>query len=163
MEGDEGFVALFRAEHPRLVAFGLALSGDGEIAADLAQETLARAYASWPTLAAHPNVAAWLRRVLVNAWRDRIRRQSTAERASVHLVRPVEGSSVEPSDDEWWTAVRALPERQRIAVSLHYLEDWSVAQVAAAMDVTVGTVKATLARARESLRRTLQLHEGEAC
>lgn len=158
MGGTEEFVALFEAEHPRLVALGLALTGDAELARDLAQETLARAYTRWATLASHPNVAAWLRRVLVNALTDRRRHEVLVARTLPRLA-PAASGEPEVAGDEWWTAVRRLPDRQRTAVALYYLEDWSVAEVAAAMDVTAGTVKATLAGAREALRRALRIEE----
>ena len=45
------FEAFFRAEHPRLVAIGLALTGDREAGRDLAAEALSRAHRSWPRVA----------------------------------------------------------------------------------------------------------------
>ena len=51
--------------------------------------------------------------------------------------------------------LRALPHRQRTAVLLYYLADMPVREVADAMGVAEGTVKALLAQAREKLRTTL--------
>lgn len=158
MSGSEEFVKLFEAEHPRLVALALALTADAELSRDLAQETMARAYTRWATVQSHPNVAAWLRRVLLNELTDRRRHESMASRALPRLA-GAPTHELEVATDEWWSAVRRLPERQRTAIALYYLEDWSVGDVAAAMDVTAGTVKATLASAREALRRALRIEE----
>jgi RNA polymerase sigma factor (sigma-70 family) len=56
-------------------------------------------------------------------------------------------------------AMSSLPPDQRAAIALFYLEDLSVAEIAVALDVPSGTVKTRLMRAREKLRRTLNLKE----
>ena len=53
-------------------------------------------------------------------------------------------------------ALRALPDRQRVAVALHYLADLSVADVAAAMGISEGAVKTHLHRARSQLAVSLE-------
>jgi DNA-directed RNA polymerase specialized sigma24 family protein len=62
----------------------------------------------------------------------------------------------DPVVDGWWMAVWALPDRQRAVVVLHYIEDRSVLDVARVLGIAEGTVKATLAKARHSLARTLE-------
>jgi RNA polymerase sigma-70 factor (ECF subfamily) len=47
--------------------------------------------------------------------------------------------------------VRALPLRERLAVTLYYVEDHSVGEIAAVMEIAAGTVRATLAQARKKL------------
>ena len=60
---------------------------------------------------------------------------------------------------EWqvrlWQAFQALAARQREGFGLRYLEGWSTAAVAEALDLTVGSVKRHLFRAVRRLRRTL--------
>ena len=53
-------------------------------------------------------------------------------------------------------ALSALPQAQRAAVALFYLEDMSVAEVAVALNVPAGTVKTRLMHARRSLRAVLE-------
>jgi RNA polymerase sigma-70 factor (ECF subfamily) len=53
-------------------------------------------------------------------------------------------------------AVRSLPDRQQEAVALHYLLDMSVAETAAAMGVSEGSVKVHLSRARAHLEAMLE-------
>ena len=48
-----------------------------------------------------------------------------------------------------------LPERQRLVVALTYVGDLSVAEVAAALDIAPGTVKASLWKARRNLEKHL--------
>ena len=62
----DAFTSMFRREYPRLVALGLALTGDRATACDLAQEAFVRAYRSWDRVEGHEAPSAWLRRVLIN-------------------------------------------------------------------------------------------------
>ena len=52
-------------------------------------------------------------------------------------------------------AVRALPERQRLVVVLHYWLDTSIEEIAAYLEIPVGTVVSRLSRARAALREEL--------
>jgi RNA polymerase sigma-70 factor (ECF subfamily) len=155
----EGFTSMFRREHPRLVALGLALTGDRETACELAQDTLVRAYRSWDRVEHYEMPAAWLRRVLINLAVD-VRRKAGKEQAALVRLRPSEvADGIESVGGEWWAAVRALPVRERLAVTLYYLDDCSVSEVAAVMEVAVGTVRATLAQARQKLAVALAVQE----
>ena len=142
---------MFRREHPRLVALGLALTGNRATACDLAQETLARAYRTWDRVQEYEQPGAWLRRVLINLAVD-VRRKECQEQAALARLGP---QVTEGSDDdgggEWWPAVRALPVRERLAITLYYVEDYSVGEIAAVMEIAGGTVRATLAQARKKL------------
>jgi RNA polymerase sigma-70 factor (ECF subfamily) len=55
----------------------------------------------------------------------------------------------------FWEEVRRLPPRQAQAVTLHYLEDMPVDEIATVLEVANGTVKALLSQGRERLRRQL--------
>src|SRR5262245_48262408 len=150
---------MFRREHPRLVALGLALTGDRESACDLAQETLARAYRSWDRVERYELPAAWLRRVLINLAVDGHRKSQTEQRALIG-IRPREVvDGLDGVGGEWWAAVRGLPVRERVAIALYYVEDYSVGEIAAVMGIAAGTVRATLAQARKKLAVALAAQE----
>jgi RNA polymerase sigma-70 factor, ECF subfamily len=152
------FEAFFREEHARLVALGAAMTGDVEVARELAQEAFVRAHHHWDEVSTLDAPAAWLRRVAVNLSIDHVRRRRR-EHAAIARLAPAAASTAPGADDpvsrEWWRAVRALPDRQRAVVTLYYVEDCSVADVAAILGIAEGTVKATLSKARDSLRRSL--------
>jgi RNA polymerase sigma-70 factor (ECF subfamily) len=150
-----GFDEFFRAEQPRMVALAIALTGVPEVARDLAQESLVKAYRAWPSVRTMDRPGAWLRRVTINAamsW-HRSNRREAAARSRLRAPRATE--SPEREGERFWEAVRALPERQRAAVALHYLEDLSIADVALALDIAEGTVKASLFKARATLASAL--------
>ncbi|MET0458218.1 MAG: RNA polymerase sigma factor [Ilumatobacteraceae bacterium] len=161
MDRSGEFESLFRREHPRLVALGLGLTGDREVARELAQEAMLRAFRDWSKVRAYAAPAAWLRRVLINQAVD-VHRRQVVERRTLQRVRASD-VAVDPERDAasswWWRAVRELPERQRIAVALFYVDDYSIAEIAEVMGVRQGTVKASLSHARATLAQTLARKE----
>jgi RNA polymerase sigma-70 factor (ECF subfamily) len=93
--------------------------------------------------------------VLINLLIDGHRRRQREHGAVARLGGRVQTQTAQPEVDEFLAIVRRLPERQRVAVVLHYLDDLSVEQVAASMGVAVGTVKALLFKARQKLSADL--------
>ena len=154
----EEFTSMFRREYPRLVALGLALTGNRATACDLAQETLARAYRAWDRVGTYELPSAWLRRVLINLAVD-VHRKAHHEQAALVRLGPQVTERNEGVGGEWWAAVRALPVRERLAITLYYVDDCSVGEVAAVMEIAAGTVRATLAQARQKLALALASQE----
>jgi RNA polymerase sigma-70 factor (ECF subfamily) len=153
------FDQFFREQHQRLIACGLALSGDRERAREAAQEALSRAYRDWDHVCTLANPPAWVRRVLINVIIDAGRRQKRERDFVARTGSLPVAPEVDPTRTALLRAIRALPERQRIAVTLHYLDDLSVTDVADVMQIAEGTVKATLFKARASLAAALKEDE----
>lgn len=149
--GGEAFDVFFRAEYPKLLALGRALAPDA--AHDLAQEALIRACRDWATVAEYDIPGAWVRRVMLRLVADHHRSRRRRERMVMRFgtTSGVSGgavsSDVEIDDERWFDAVRALPERQAGVVALHYIDQLSVAEVAAILEIAPGTVKSSLSRA----------------
>jgi RNA polymerase sigma factor (sigma-70 family) len=149
-----GFDACFREHFARIVALGVSMTGDREIARDLAQETFLRLHRRWDAVEAYDNVAAWLTRVMSNLAIDHYRSKAselrTAERvASLPVAPHIEGRD---GGETWAELVAALPPRQRVIVTLYYAADLAVVDIAATLDVSPNTVKSALAKARDTLR-----------
>ena len=131
--------------------------GDHELAEDSVQEAFARLLINWKRISNYDDPATWVRRVALNLAQDHRRFLLRRARLLVRLGRKPEAVtySVE-GDPRLWRAVRDLPSRQRTALALFYLADLKVAEVAATMEVSEGTVKSYLDRARETLRTKLE-------
>lgn len=137
----------------------LLTGGDRPQAEDLLQLTLERMYRHRRAVfAGDGNPDAYARRVLVNAvidWRRRLRRrpESALETAS----EPPSPDRVTGVDDRDLVVrgLRALPARQRAVLVLRYLEDLSDADVAAALNCSIGTVKSQASRGLDKMRRFL--------
>ena len=83
-------------------------------------------------------------------------RASISSTAACAVDAPVAG------DARLWRLVRALPQQQRFAVALHYIEDRAVADIAAILQCSEGSVKTHLSRARTTLARQLDTTRKEA-
>jgi len=118
-----------------------------EAAEDVAAETLARVYADWRRLAGAPWVEAWATRVATNLAIDQVRR---AKRPLPAVDVAADGQLEVRMDLA--DAIARLPRRQREAVSLRYFADLSEQEVAALMDVSVGSVKKHVHRGLASMR-----------
>lgn len=149
---EAGFDALYRRDFHALLALAYGLSGSRAAAEELVQDAFLAAFHRWEVIGAYDEPGAWLRRVVVNRSISGVRRRMAEARALVRLgQRRVLPEALAPPDDELWRAVRALPTRQAQVVALHHLDDRPVAEVAAILDCSEGTVKSHLHRARQAL------------
>jgi RNA polymerase sigma-70 factor, ECF subfamily len=156
----EAFDAFFRREHPRLVALAAAIAGPAQ-AEDLAQEALARAHARWSRVSRYDKPGAWARRVTLNLALSARRSAGREGRALHRLAARPQVQVTAPEPDGFWALVHRLPDRQAAAVALRYLEDLSIAEIAAAMGCAEGTAKAHLHQARATLAAHLGAHADE--
>lgn len=122
--------------------------------ADAYQETVIAALRAWPPR--HDgNLRAWLFTVAHRKVIDQVRASgrrpvpvgAVAERAGAGLT--------DHEGDEVWDAIRALPEKQRIAVALRHADDWGYGDIAAVLGCSEAAarqnVKAGLDRLKEVL------------
>ncbi|MFT3873253.1 MAG: SigE family RNA polymerase sigma factor [Nocardioides sp.] len=150
MRGQESFEEWARARQQRLVRSAYLLTGDFQRAEDLVQEALIRAAQRWDALSkGHPD--AWVRTVIFRehvSWWRRVRRETVTDRPPDVAHDPPRETPVMVQ-----TALAQLTHKQRAALVLRYLEDLSVAETAAVLGVSEGTVKkqcsVALARLRE--------------
>lgn len=139
-----------------LVAY--AWSKDRMLADDLTQETLTKAVRNLGSLRDAIAMDAWLFQILTNCWRDHLRRRHTLEDIdALGDDEPVWETN--PSEGEIVSRVRAaiarLPGGQREVLALVELMGFSYAEVAAILEIPIGTVTSRVCRAREALRAML--------
>src|SRR5262249_21075617 len=145
---------------PPVYRFALRLTNDPHEAEDLMQEALLRAWRKQHLLREPQAARIWLFRIVVNLWRDRLRkRRSLVDRAG-----PLRGDPFDPRrapDDEFadaedarlaLEALQKLPEGQRQALYLRACEGLSAEEIAAVLGSNANAVKATLCVARKKLR-----------
>lgn len=159
---DGEYAEFFRDVYPRLVALGLAMSTPRQVAQELAQETLIRAYQHRDRLASLDVPYGWCRRVMSNLLIDQHRSRTAERRAIGRLARrrPIDCGAVAETgpveaNDAWADMVAPLTGRQRCVATLFYADDRSVADIAEDLGLSVGSVKTTLARVRRKVARHL--------
>jgi RNA polymerase sigma-70 factor (ECF subfamily) len=162
----EGDTARLSAEFVRLVARNLNgayklagyLLGDSGEAQDAVQEALARAWRAWPRMREPDSVGAWLDRIVANVCKTRIRKRmgirhvAFDDKLEVHAPDPFRATLTR---DAVGRALERLSPEQRTVVVLRYWRDMSLEQIAAHLDVPLGTVKSRLHYALRLLGREI--------
>ena len=149
------------AVSPALIRAARVLCWSADDVDDVVQETVMRAFESYSTFGRRSSLLTWMYAILArvaSAANQKRRRQIPAGYAlgRPDCLPPVDvGVSEDESARAVVDAIRALPQRQREMVTLHFLEDLTYGQIAEALGVAVGTVKATVFAAKMSLRDAL--------
>jgi RNA polymerase sigma-70 factor (sigma-E family) len=148
----------------RLFRLGYVLTGDPGLAEDVVQTALARACAAWPRVCRAGSPESYVRQIVINASRDRVRRRRVAEvlTATVPDIGPASDGELGGLEHRpaLLAALMSLPQGQRAAIVLRYWLDMSESDTAVALGCSVGTVKSQVARALARLRLDPGLAEG---
>jgi RNA polymerase sigma-70 factor, ECF subfamily len=166
---------LVREQLQGLYALARHLVGSHQRAEDLVQETLLRACRSIDTLRDVQAAPKWLRVIMVNLWRDRLRTEGrqprtepvdTTEEFSLYQALadedPMPYSDTMHVDflgsfsrEDVHTVLERLPEHFRVPLVLRYLEGFDTGDIAELLDLPPGTVYSHLHRGRQCFERTL--------
>ena len=157
---DELLAGWYHTEYRSLHRLALVMLGDPSDAEDAVMDTFLKAASKWKLFQGLDWPSGYLRKALMNECRSRLRRRRLETRtAALFRLRREESRSdteVHTQRLDVWAAVSNLPSSQRACVALRYLEDMPEAEIAATLDLPVGTVKSQLSRGRAKLHRTLQ-------
>jgi RNA polymerase sigma-70 factor (sigma-E family) len=156
-----GFSEYVVARRPVMYRTAWVLCGDHHQAEDLVQHVLTKLYVAWPRVARMDAVDGYVRKMLVNANLDRIRRRH--ETAGLEGFDRAAGEVDHDALLDLRAALRGLAPGQRRVVVLRHLWGLSVEETAAALGIAPGTVKSQTADAVERLRGLLEpQREGRA-
>ena len=155
---------LYRAESAHVVNLAYLLTGQHQLAEDLAQEAFVRV-ASRIREVSPDAFGAYLRQTVVNLVRSHYRHVRVERRYADRVESDAEqrreaneaSSSTTEGDtrDELWSALQMLPNRQREAIVCRFYLDLSEGQTADALRVAIGTVKSATSRGLQTLRTAL--------
>lgn len=156
---DQEFAAYVAQRRPQLFRAAWLLCGDPHRAEDVVQAALTRLYVAWPRVRRADSVDAYVRRAVVNAHLDEVRRPWRREASAGERLPdvPVAAAAVE-ENDALWSALRALPPGQRRVVVLRHWWGLSVEETAADLGISAGTVKSQTSAALAALRTALADH-----
>jgi RNA polymerase sigma-70 factor, ECF subfamily len=136
-----------------------AVTGHRSLADDAAQEGVLRAIRALDTFDDRAPFWPWLKRIVVNRAIEELRherRLAAAERRYEELWARLDSEPLGDPSGEIAAAVAGLTPVRRLVVVLHYWLDYSVDEIAAQLELPVGTVASRLSRALAELRSTLE-------
>jgi RNA polymerase sigma-70 factor, ECF subfamily len=156
---NEAFGELFRRHRDRLWAVALRTVGEPEEAADALQDAMVSAFRRAGDFRGESAVTTWLHRIVVNACLDRLRRRAARPAVPAGSDQALEALAPQDGDHARATetrldvdaALRILSPEQRAALVVVDMLGFSVADAAAILDISPGTVKSRCARARARL------------
>jgi RNA polymerase sigma-70 factor (sigma-E family) len=159
---DNTVTALYVAQYRSLVRTAAMLVGDVGTAEEVVQDCFVSMHRAFWRLRDTDKALRYLRRSVVNRSRSVVRHRIVADR---YLPKPEpdmpsaeQGAIALLAHAEVISALRLLPMRQREAIVLRFYLDLSEEQVASAMNISRGAVKAHTARAKSALRSVLEQH-----
>jgi RNA polymerase sigma factor (sigma-70 family) len=155
--GHEAVMAGLVAELDRLWRYGLVLSGNRSIAEDLVQNTCVRALERSHQFTPGSRLDRWLFSILRSIWLNEVRAaryrqgQGLVDAANVLVFDGIREIETNIAARQVLREVQSLPEAQREAVFLVYVEGLTYREAAEMLAVPVGTVMSRLAAARARL------------
>ena len=157
-----GFVDFASTELDGLLRYASALTGDRELARDLVQDVLQKAYLRWAVVAAADRPRAYVRTMITREFLSWRRRWSTRNLVlafgDLPDGPPVADHAVGIAErDAVWRQLTTLPLRQRTVLVLRYYERSTDAEIADTLGCTPATVRGYAARALTKLRMSMNL------
>lgn len=167
------FDAVVAEYWPRIYRFALASLRDRTAAETIAQDCFLRAWKAHDKFRGDSSLNTWLMQIAVNLIRDHLRnarlqfwkRSSQTVDAAAELLAdrrtsPEMSASARQQLAAVWSATAHLPEQQRTVFLLRFVEDMDLLEIAAAMGLSEGTVKAHLFRAVRTVRERANVNAG---
>lgn len=170
--GDQdAFGQLVLAHQNKVYSLCVHLLGSREEAEDMAQEAFLKAWRSLDSFLGESSFSTWMHRLTTNLCLDHLRKQARRQNISVAASLDDEETAIpEPAGQTGdphealergerrralAKGLRELPEHYRRPLVMREVGGMSYQEIAAALELDLGTVKSRIARAREALRKIL--------
>ena len=158
----DAYGAIVRRFQDMAYGFAYAFLDDFHLAQDAAQEAFVEAYRDLPNLREPAAFPGWFRKI-VHKRCDRLTRRKRVQTQPIEAAVDLPSPAPTPTDlaekremeGAVLAAVRALPEHQRTATTLFYIDGYSQNDIAEFLDVPVTTVKKRLATSRTQLKQRM--------
>ncbi|WP_235857461.1 sigma-70 family RNA polymerase sigma factor [Paenibacillus albiflavus] len=145
----EAFVRLIKASEPSMYRVAKSFLKTDMECADAIQETILKAFQAIRSIKEPDYFKTWLIRILINVCQRMLKMNKQVIPMAELTERSYENKMQQGL--ELWEAVQSLEEELRIIVTLFYIEDVPLKDIALMLDVPEGTIKSRLYRAREKL------------
>lgn len=131
-------------------------------AQDTFQEAFIRAFQKIDSYQGNGSFEGWLRRIMVNKCMDKFRSKRLTivtdkpQDYQEHQMEEEEEIELPYSQDELTVTIQQLPDQYRLVFNMYVVENYTHAEIADALNISVGTSKSNLSRAKAWLRNELK-------
>ncbi|UCC44384.1 MAG: RNA polymerase sigma factor [Candidatus Zixiibacteriota bacterium] len=158
---NESFWKLLEPLHDEAAAFCQKLAGDRDAGEDLYQDALLKGMRRFGHLREASAFRPWLYRVIVNSFRNRLRRSVRRGGATAKDLEAENLSGHDPRDEyesrrRLEALLSKLSREDKAMVVLHDIDGWSIPELARMLGRPEGTIKTRLFRARRKMRRIIE-------
>lgn len=165
----DSFDRLMLEHLPAAQRLGIRLCGDLDRAEELVQEAMLRASRAWESFRGESRFTTWLFQIVINVFRDQIRRkrpasgcdEATEELEDISIPQPAERLQGKELGELIARHVSSLPPRQREVLILVAYEQMPTAQAAAVLGISEQNARTNLHLARQVLKTRLAGYLGE--
>lgn len=157
------FETVFERYQRRTYLLALQMVGNREDALDVSQVSLAKAFMNLHKFDSRRSFGPWLFRIVRNQCIDLLRRRprrpvqliDTAKEADCGASDPVEAAQRDEMKKQIWLAMGKLTVREREVLVLREFHDMQYKEIAAVLEIPIGTVMSRLSASRKKLRSLL--------
>lgn len=152
------FIAYVNETQESLRRFLVALCcGDTQLAEDIAQDSYMKAYLACDSFRSKEMTPAWIRRIAYNSFISHRRvEKATVDYTDAETVYASDYADASFRYQELYAALASLSEKERTAVVMFYLENYSVKEIAEILETSHDAVRQLLSRGRNHLRSSIR-------
>ena len=170
IEGDsEAFNELVQRHHARIYGLAYRMLGNPDDASDATQEAFLEAYKSLQSFQFQSKFLTWMYRVGINVCQQYKRRSDSRQRALTSYTKDIEERDAQYTseypdrvllkterDQLIQQAINQLPSKQRMVITLFYMQQMKYREIAELLDCSEGTVASRLNTAVRNLKSKLE-------
>jgi len=155
------FTDLYRQHSSYMYAVCLRYTSTTEDAEDVMQEGFLRIFHALDKFKGESNIKTWMQRIMINTAINHYRQKKildfkTIEDESIEVLKIVDDTILSKmSTDELLKVINELPDGYRMVFNLHSIEGYKHKEIAEMLDITEGTSKSQLAKARNAIQELI--------
>lgn len=149
----------------KLFALCLKYSRNYQDAEDTLQDSFLTIFKKMPQYQHKGSFEGWMKRITINTalqkYREKSPLQLVSEAPDEEIVEEIELETENVNIDVLLELIQNLPDRYRLVFNLYVLDNYSHKEIAELLNISVGTSKSNLSRARQILKKEMELYQAK--